>query len=248
MGDPVDAPFSRLRFQRQDRLAVRHLSAGRMEDHQQADPECRACGSTRCVQYVDANQLSPRISLTWKPYRRHHLPRRLCAQLHAAAAGAGRADQSRAGAGHDAAARRCRRTIRCCRSAPTCSMSASIRKSTRYPASKSASTATTRPRAICSTTASSAQAYVLTALQLRPRRECRRRTQGVLHQRQFPRLRQSRLGETDRHQGRVEPVSVRSRRTRLHRQPLHLHRPRPAPDRRRPAHPICGTARASARR
>ena len=30
-----------LRFKRQDRLAVRHLSAGRMEDHQPADPERR---------------------------------------------------------------------------------------------------------------------------------------------------------------------------------------------------------------
>ena len=52
---PVDAmgasgrcAVPRDRFERQDRLAVRHLSAGRMEDHQPADPERRRCGSTRC--------------------------------------------------------------------------------------------------------------------------------------------------------------------------------------------------------
>ena len=41
-------------------------------------------------------------------------------------------------------------------------------------------------------------AYVLTGVQLRPRRECRRRAKVVLHQRQLPRLRQRRLGAADR--------------------------------------------------
>ena len=33
-GNPIDAPFSDLRFKQQDRLADRHLSSGRVEDHQ----------------------------------------------------------------------------------------------------------------------------------------------------------------------------------------------------------------------
>ena len=87
-------------------------------------------------QYVDANQLSPRVSLTWKPfdgttfhagYSRNFTPPRT---------GAGGADQPGAGAEHDGAARGVRRTIRCSRNAPTCSTSALFRRSTRYRVSK----------------------------------------------------------------------------------------------------------------
>ena len=49
-------------------------------------------------QFVDANQLSPRINASPRsPIDGHHLPCRLCALLHAAGAGAGGADQYRAG-------------------------------------------------------------------------------------------------------------------------------------------------------
>ena len=68
-------------------------------------------------------------------------------------------------------------------------------------------------------------------VQLRARPECRRRIQGDLYQRQFASLRQRGLGQTARHRRGVEPVSVRPRRTRLYRQRLRLHRPRPASDR-----------------
>ena len=108
-------------------------------------------------QFVDANQLSPRINATWKPYdgttfhagysRNFTPPEQVLAV----------ADQSRTGAGHDGAASRSRRTIRCSRNAPTSTISASIRRSTRSPGSRSGSTPITRPRPICSTTASSAR-------------------------------------------------------------------------------------------
>ena len=128
-----DAPFSGVRFQRQDRLAVRHLSSGRMEDHQPADPERRTAVRPD-VPICRCQPAQPAHQPDLEAVRRHHVPRRLCAKLHAAAAGAGGADQSRAGAPNTTrAARRCRSTIRCCRNAPTCSTSASSRRSIAIP-------------------------------------------------------------------------------------------------------------------
>ena len=68
-------------------------------------------------------------------------------------------------------------------------------------------------------------------LQLRNRREHRRRTERDLQGRQLQRLRQSRVGPPGREERGVEPISVRRRRARLHRQQLHLHRPRADVDR-----------------
>ena len=191
MGNPVDAPFSVF----DSSAKTGWLFSTYLEDEWKITNQLTLNAGLRfdqMWQYVDANQLSPRINLTWKPYRRHHVPCRLLPKLHAAGSGAGGADQSGAGARTRRRSPRCRRTIRCSRNAPTCSMSAWSRKSTRYRASKSGSTATTRPRPTCSTTASSAQAYVLTRVQLCERTECRRRTQGELHQRQLPGLWQCR--------------------------------------------------------
>ena len=85
----------RRRSQRQDRLADRHLSAGRMEDHQPADPE-RRLALRPDVPICRCQSVQPARQPDLEAVRRHHLPCRLRAHLHAAAAGAGRADQSRA--------------------------------------------------------------------------------------------------------------------------------------------------------
>ncbi len=83
-----------VRFKRQDRLAVRHLSSGRMEDHQQSDGQRRA--ALRPDGSVCRRQSAqPAHQPDLETVRRHHVPCRLCAQLHAAGAGAGGADQSR---------------------------------------------------------------------------------------------------------------------------------------------------------
>ena len=74
-------------------------------------------------------------------------------------------------------------------------------------------------------------AYVLNGFNYERGENIGPRTQVDLHQRQLPRLRKPRLGEADRHQHRIEPVSVRAGRTGLYRHPLYLHRPCPGPDR-----------------
>ena len=51
-------------------------------------------------QFVNANELSPRISFTYTPVRVHQVPRRLCALLHAAGAGGGSSRQYRFGQQH----------------------------------------------------------------------------------------------------------------------------------------------------
>ena len=86
-------------------------------------------------QYVDANQLSPRISLTWKPYdgttfhagyARNFTPP---PQVIAAPTNLALVSQQH----HATRKLPVRKMIRCCRSGPTCSMSAWFRRSTRYP-------------------------------------------------------------------------------------------------------------------
>ena len=196
-------------------------------------------------QYVDANQLSPRVSLTYKPfdgttfhagYARNFTPP---AQVLAAPTNLALR------AGHDAAARRRPATILCCRSARTCSTSASTRRSR-----------DTRPRA---------RHRRLLQDRARParRRPVRR---GLCADR--VQLRQG--GEHRRRaQGRPTPTAISGSTATLPGQSsiatnivsnqflfgadelafiadqLHLHRPRPGRDRHRPAHPISGTARAS---
>ena len=75
-------------------------------------------------QYVDANQLSPRVNLIYKPTEAHDLPRRLCALLHAAAAGHCGAGQYRRLRRHDQPHRTHSSKARCNRSARTISISA----------------------------------------------------------------------------------------------------------------------------
>ena len=149
-----------LRFRREDRHDLRHLCPGRVEDQQPVDAECRA--PLRPDVAIRRRQpVQPARQPDLEAAGRHHLPCRLCPQLHAAAAGDRLADQPRAG---DAATapptrsrRKCRSTARCSRNARMCSTPAWCRRSIRSPASRSGSTATTRSRATCSTTASSAR-------------------------------------------------------------------------------------------
>ena len=112
-------------------------------------------------QYVDANQLSPRVSLTWKPYdgttfhagyARNFTPPQ---QVIAAPTNLALVTPPTAPANTQTPEVPLNSPVLPERS--TCSMSASSRRSIPYPASKSASTATTRSRATCSTTASSAR-------------------------------------------------------------------------------------------
>ena len=55
-------------------------------------------------QFVDANQLSPRFAIVYKPFDGTTVPRRLCALFHAALSGAGDAIQRRAVRQHDQSA------------------------------------------------------------------------------------------------------------------------------------------------
>ena len=113
-------------------------------------------------QYVDANQFSPRVSLTWKPYAgttfhagyaRNFTPPQ---QVIAAPTNLALVTPPIVPANTQTPEVALER-VRCCRNGPTCSTSASCRRSIPYPASRSASTATTRSRATCSTMANSAR-------------------------------------------------------------------------------------------
>ena len=181
-------------------------------------------------QFVDANQLSPRINATWKPYdgttfhagysRNFTPPEQVLASPTNLALVQGTTAQpaglaERSGAAGTLQRLRYRRRSEDLRHPRTrdgarCLLQDRDRSARRRPV---------RP-GLCAV-----------RVQLRPRPECRRRTQGQLHQRQSASLRQCRLGQTARDPDRLEPVSVRSRRTRLHRQRLCLHRPRPVSDR-----------------
>ncbi len=116
-------PVQHLRFQQQDRLPVRHLCRGRMEDQQPAHAECgpalRPDGAI-CQRQPVQPAHQPDLSAV----RGHDLPRRLCPLFHPAAAGAGGADQPRAGAAARRSSRRSMSPIRCCRNDRTTSMSA----------------------------------------------------------------------------------------------------------------------------
>ena len=67
-------------------------------------------------------------------------------------------------------------------------------------------------------------------VQLRPRPECRRRTQGKLHQRQFPRLWQCRLGQTDATKIVSNQYLFGPDELAYIANTLRLYRPRPAAD------------------
>ena len=64
---PTTAPPNDHRRRREARLARRRLCPGRVEDHRQADDQ-RGLRFDQMWQYVDANQLSPRLSFTYKPF------------------------------------------------------------------------------------------------------------------------------------------------------------------------------------
>ena len=112
-------------------------------------------------QYVDANQLSPRISLTWTPYdgTTFHAgyARNFTPPQQVIAAPTNLALVTPPPFPPTRKLPKWRSTVRCSRNALTSSMSASCRRSIPYPVSRSASTATTRSRATCSMTASSAR-------------------------------------------------------------------------------------------
>ena len=186
-------------------------------------------------QYVDANQLSPRVSLTWKPYdgttfhagyARNFTPP---PQVIAAPTNLALVTPPTAPANTQTPAVTLNDPVLPERSNVfDVGVVQKIYRDTR-PRSRHrrllqdrARPARRRPvrRGLCAE-----------RLQLRPRRKYRPRAQVDLHQRQFPRLWKRCLGQADRHQRRVEPVFVRSRRTRLYRQPLYLHRPCPDLDR-----------------
>jgi hypothetical protein len=111
----------------------------------------------------------PAVELYLQAVRVHHVPRRLCALLHAAGAGGGGARQYR-GCSTTRPARRPagQAPIRCCRSARIISMPASIRRYRSDAATRrrrtartsiSGSTPTTRSRPTSSTTAISARRW-----------------------------------------------------------------------------------------
>ena len=92
--DNVDAPISDHRRRRQARLARRRLRAGRVEDHQPADHECRPALRPD-VAVHQRQSVEPAVELHLQAVREHHVPRRLCALFHAAGAGRGGARQYR---------------------------------------------------------------------------------------------------------------------------------------------------------
>ena len=66
-GNPFDAPFGVIDSSQEDRLAVRHLPAGRMEDHQPADAERRSALRSD-VAVHQCQPAHPRVSLTYTPF------------------------------------------------------------------------------------------------------------------------------------------------------------------------------------
>ena len=186
--------------------------------------------------------------------RRHHVPRRLCAQLHAAAAGDRRADQSRAG---DPAHRACqhadaggaRRTARCCRSARTCSTSAWCRRSDPVPGLEVGVDAYYKIARDLLDDGQFGAAYVLSGFNYDRGENVGVELKVDLHATAI-----SAPTPTSPGPSRSPPTSSRTSilfgadELTYIAGPLRLHRPRPDADRHRPAPPISGKARASARR
>ena len=85
---------------RQARLARRRLCPGRVEDHRQADDECRP--ALRPDVAIHRRQsIKPAGELHLQAVREHDVACRLCALLHAAGSGRGGAGQSRVVQQHD---------------------------------------------------------------------------------------------------------------------------------------------------
>ncbi len=200
-------------------------------------------------QYIDANQLSPRVSFTYKPfkdttfhagYARYFTPPVL---VEAAPANIALFN------GTTGATTTPAEPTRCCRSARTISMPASIRRSrsaaTRRP--QGLHHARSRPRCLLQDRDGPDRQRQFRPgpgaqrLQLRQGHRSRRRIFRQIPQRQFPGLCQSRRGPGESHRRGIERIFVRqrhaARRSRrsdasaVRRQPLDLYRSHPDRDR-----------------
>ena len=206
---------SRSSIHSQDRLADRHLSSGRVEDHQPVDPE-RRIAVRPDVSICRCQPAQPAHQPDLEAVRRHHVPRRLRAKLHAAAAGD-----------------RCARPISRWFTPPTAPANTQtpevplnspvlpershvfdvgvVQKIYPVPGLEVGVDGYYKIARDLLDDGQFGAAYVLNGFNYDARREYRPRTQIDLHQRQLPRLRQLAWAKQIATNDRIEPVSVRRR-------------------------------------